>query len=226
MKKLFSFLLIVICSSSAVAQNKQIIIETATTSLVLSVGSNQRVTQSYFGKKITNLADYAKLGGGREVYLTAGMENQNEPAIRMVHNDGNPSLELKYVSHSTTTDNNISTTAIITKDPVYPVEVILFYKSFFNENVITSWTTIKHQEKKPVLLTEYASSILHFNEDKYFLTQFYGDWAREVQMKEEELTNGIKTLESKLGTRTNFYQTQAFFVSLNEPSTETTGETI
>ena len=45
-------------------------------------------------------------------------------------------------------------------------------------------------------------------------------------MKEEQLTNGIKILESKLGTRTNFYQTQAFFISLNQPSTEIAGETI
>ena len=168
MKKTFGFLFVIVCCIGAAAQNKQIIIETANTSFVLSVGSNKRVTQSYLGKKITSQADYAKLGGGREVYLTACMENQNEPAIRMVHNDGNPSLELQYVSHSTTKENNISTTTIITKDPAYPVEVVLFYKTFFNENVITSWTTIKHQEKKPVLLTEYASSILHFNEDKYF----------------------------------------------------------
>src|SRR5215211_8463278 len=68
--------------------------------------------------------------------------------------------------------------------------------------------------------------MLHFDADEYWLTQFHGDWAREVQMVEEKLTNGIKTIESKLGTRTNFYQTQAFFLSLNGPSTETMGETL
>jgi alpha-galactosidase len=47
-----------------------------------------------------------------------------------------------------------------------------------------------------------------------------------MQMVEEKLTNGIKSIESKLGTRTNFYQTQAFFLSLNKPSTETDGEVI
>ncbi len=64
------------------------------------------------------------------------------------------------------------------------------------------------------MLTAYASSMLHFNADEYWLTQFHGDWAREVNMVEEKLTNGIKTIESKLGTRTNFYQTQTFFLSL------------
>ncbi|MFL5811514.1 MAG: alpha-galactosidase [Flavisolibacter sp.] len=223
-------LLVLICNTFLFvqlhAQNKQIIIETKNTVLVLSVGTNQRVTQSYFGKKFTVDSEYSKLPGGREVYLTAGMENQNEAAIRMIHNDGNPSLELQYLSHSSKKDGDISTTAIITRDPVYPVEVILYYSSYYNEDVIRSWTEIRHHEKKPVLLTEYASNILHFNEDKYFLTQFHGDWSREMQMKEEQLTNGIKILESKLGTRTNFYQAQAFFISLNQPSTETSGETI
>src|SRR5215211_3010646 len=68
--------------------------------------------------------------------------------------------------------------------------------------------------------------MLHFDADEYWLTQFHGDWAREVNMVEEKLTNGIKSIESKLGTRTNFYQTQAFFLSMNGASTETTGELI
>src|SRR5204862_499981 len=150
-----------------------------------------------------------------------------EPAIRMIHADGNPSLELQYVSSSNKKqDNNVGTTTIVLKDPVYPVEVMLHYTSYFNEDVIKAWTEIRHNENKPVELTEYASSLLHFNANEYWLTQFHGDWAREMEMVEEKLTNGIKSIESKLGTRTNFYQTQAFFLSLNKPSTETEGEVI
>ncbi|MBS1563562.1 MAG: alpha-galactosidase, partial [Bacteroidetes bacterium] len=112
------------------------------------------------------------------------------------------------------------------KDLVYPVEVTLHYNSYFIEDVIKTWAEIKHTETKPVLLTQYASSLLHLTADEYWLTQFHGDWAREMNMVEEKLTNGIKSIESKLGTRTNFYQSQVFFVSLNKPSTETEGELI
>lgn len=225
MKKYFSsFFLIFFCSQ--VFAQKQVIIETKNIALVLSVGNNQRVTQSYLGKKLSNSNDYAKLTGGREVYITAGMENQFEPAIRMVHADGNPSLELRYVSHQSNKKDAITTTDIVLKDPVYPTEVVLHYVSYYDEDIFKCWTEIKHTENKPVMLTQYASSMLYFDADKYWLTQFHGDWAREVQMVEEELTNGIKTLESKLGTRTNFYQTQTFMVSMNKPSTETEGELI
>lgn len=218
----FVFLLSCLAGHSF-AQSQQILIETSHSALVLNVGGNQRVMQSYLGKKLTPAA-YPS--GGREAYLTAGMENQFEPAIRLVHNDGNPSLELKYVSHKTTRADDVAQTDILMKDPVYPVEVTLHYTAYYNSDVIKSWAEILHREKKPAMLTEYASSLLHFNGDEYWLTQFHGDWAREVNIIEEKLTNGIKTLESKLGTRTNFYQTQAFFLSLNGKSTETTGELI
>ena len=226
MKKYLVNILTLICSLTAVAQSgKPIIIEAKTVALVLMVDNNQNVHQSYLGKKL-NTAEYGQLRGGQEVYLTAGTENQFEPSIRMIHADGNPSLELKYVSHQTTVDGNVSQTTILLKDPVYPVEITLHYSSYFNEDVIRTWTEIKHKEAKPVLLTHYNSSLLHFTADEYWLTQFHGDWAREMNMVEEKLTNGIKAIESKLGTRANFYQSQAFFLSLNKPSTETTGELI
>lgn len=202
-----------------------IIIETKNAAIVLTAGNNMRVTQAYFGKKLPAI-EYPQLKGGREIYLTAGMDNQFEPSIRMIHNDGNPSLELKYVSHKSNTTGNITQTDIVLKDPVYPVEITIHYKSYFNEDVIKTWTEIRHKEKKPVVLTQYASSVLHFTADEYWLTQFYGDWAREMNVLEEKLTNGIKSIESKLGTRTNFYQSQFFFLSIDKPSTETSGELI
>ena len=212
---------------SILAQSQApIVLETKNTSLVLTVGNNKRLYQSYLGPKLAASTDYAALSGGREVYLTAGMENQFEPAIRIVHADGNPSLELEYASSNTEKKDNVTTTRIVLKDSVYPVEVTLQYTVYYNEDVITCSSVIQHHEKKPVQLTQYASNMLHFNADSYWLTQFHGDWAREVNMVEEKLTNGIKSIDSKLGTRANFYQTPAFFLSLNEPSTETSGELI
>ncbi|HLO38721.1 MAG TPA: glycoside hydrolase family 36 N-terminal domain-containing protein, partial [Lacibacter sp.] len=215
MKNVLLISALLFLSVHSFAQIRQpIVIETKNTAIVLTVAANQRLLQSYIGKKLA-ASDYAQMNGGREVYLTAGMENQFESAVRMIHTDGNPSLELRYISHKVTDTVNCQKTEIILKDPAYPVEVRLYYMSYFNEDVIKSWTEIIHQEKKNVLLTQYASSMLHFNADEYWLTQFHGDWAREMNMLEEKLTNGVKSIESKLGARTNFYQTQVFFVSMN-----------
>lgn len=73
----------------------------------------------------------------------------------------------------------------------FPVEVILYYTVYFNENVFKSWTEIKQNEKKPVLLTEYASSVLPFYADEYWLAQFHGNSPREMQMVEEKLFTTI-----------------------------------
>jgi alpha-galactosidase len=202
-----------------------IVIQTKNASLVFTIGKNHRVYQSYLGARLAN-TEYSTLSGGQEAYLTAGMENLFEPAIRMVHADGNPSLELTYASHTTNQQDNVTTTRIILKDSVYPVEVVLQYTAYFNEDVITTNATIQHHEKKPVRLTHYASTMLHFNADNYWLTQFHGEWAREAQLIDEKLTNGVKNIESKLGARANFYQTPTFFLSLNNPSTETSGDLI
>lgn len=209
-------------------QDKQIVVETKNTSLIFTVSTAQKLYQSYLGQRLTSAADERLLQSTRrEAYIGAGMTDLFEPAIRMVHADGNPSLDLKYVAQQVKKeDDNVTTTIITLKDPKYPVEVVLHFSAYSKENIIKEWTVIKHNEKKPVTLTNYASSMLHFDAAKYWLSQFDGDYMTEMRMKESQLTPGIKVLDSKLGTRAQMYRSPCFFLSLNKPSDENTGELI
>lgn len=191
-------------------------------------GRDGRLYQAYLGAKLGNAYDLKQMrDAGHLAYATSGTDNLFEPAIRMTHNDGNPSLELKYISHNTEkTDANITITNILLKDPEYPVEVTLHIKSYQAEDVIEQWVEILQKESKPVTIYNYASSMLHFDAGKYWLTQFHGDWAEEMKIEENELTSGIKILDSKLGTRAHMYQTPVFLLSLNERSDENNGELI
>lgn len=209
----------------ASAQN--INIRTNHISLLYGVNKNGRLVQQYLGQPIQPAGADTSARQNQEAYVTAGMESLLDPAIRMVHNDGNPSLELKYVSHtSTQPSNDITATAITLKDPVYPVTVTLHFEAYLKEDVIKAWTEIKHNEKKPVRLTAYASSMLHFKAHKYWLTQFHGDWAKEVDMQEQYLTTGMKILDSKLGVRANMLQSPMFLLALNQPAEEENGEVL
>ena len=202
---------------------------TSSTDLIYKVnGRDGRLYQVYLGKKLSDPASISQLReAGHIAYATFGTDNLFEPAIRITHSDGNPSLELKYNSHEVIKENeNITLTRIRLKDPEYPVEVTLNIKTYKNENIIEQWTEIIHKEKKPVTLFNYASSMLHFDADKYWLTHFHGDWAEEMKIAECELTAGIKILDSKLGSRAHMYQTPVFILSLNEKSDETNGELI
>jgi alpha-galactosidase len=244
MKKIMLLVTLVGLFCKVNAQENQIRIETQSTALLLKAGKDGVLYQTYLGAKLNENNAYDLLSTEstksliihdgnslvnvrHQAYPTYGTDNLFESAIRITHHDGNPSLELVYVSHRTEKiDGNTTETIIKLKDSVYPVEVTLHYKAFYNENVIEQWTEIQHHEKKPVMLFNYASSMLHFDADHYWLTQFHGDWAKEVRMQESELTSGIKVIDSKLGVRANMYQTPVFFLSLHSKADENSGQLV
>ncbi|OIN55503.1 alpha-galactosidase, partial [Arsenicibacter rosenii] len=157
-------------------------------------------------------------------YTPAGTWNLAEPAIELVHTDGNPSLDLKYVSHKTTpVDANVTETAVQVADPVYKVSVTLYYKVWKKENVFEQWAEIRNDEKGPVVLNKYASANLFFTNKDFYLTSFQGQYLKEMQPLEEKLLQGLRTIDSKLGTRAMLLGTPNFMVSFGQPARENTG---
>ena len=229
MKERLLFLICFLCISFMLkAADKPVIkISTENVDLIYRVGNNGRLYQSYLGKKLNHATDIAHLPQGSEAYLTHGMEDYFEPAIHIVHNDGNPSTLLKYVSH---TRNQVSPevdeVVITMQDDKYPVTVKLHYVAYQKENLIKTFTEISHQEKKPVQLHKYASSMLHLNRDNYFLTEFSGDWASEAHVKEQPLEFGKKTIDTKLGARANMFCSPFFQLALDGKSEENQGEVL
>lgn len=218
------------------AQNITIPVETKNNALVLQVDGKKDVGTIYLGKKLNDAAAYAQIPSvykqtadytdntSNSAYSTSGSRGYFEPAITVTHADGNNSLDLRYVSHKVTkTDNNVSLLSVVLKDPVYNFEVTLYYKSYFNEDVVEQWSSIKHTEKGNVVLQKFASANLYLKAAKYYLTQYHGDWAKEMQPEESLITHGIKTLDTKLGTRANLFQPSVFMVSLDKPATEDEG---
>ncbi len=209
------------------AETDIIRIGTKEVDLIFNVNENGRLCQSYFGRRLMYERDFMYLKPGKEVYITHGMEDYFEPAIRILHNDGNPSLLLKYISHEThQKGDNIIETVVVLKDEVYPVEVKLFFTAFVKENIVKSWTEISHREKNPVVLYQYASSMLHFNRNQYWLTEFCGDWANEANMTECRLNFGKKVIDTKLGARADMFCSPFFVLALDEKAQEDSGEVL
>ncbi|WP_293305851.1 alpha-galactosidase [Pedobacter sp. UBA5917] len=210
-------------------------IETKQNAIVLQADTKTNVKMVYYGPKLASQSDYANIlnsykqgsdytGVNDEAYTTSGTRNLFEPAITVTHADGNNSLDLHYVSHSVKKESdNVSITSIVLKDPVYNLETTLYYKVYYNENVVEQWSEIKNNEKGNVTLHKFASANLYLRGGSFFLTQYHGDWAKEMQPEESKITHGIKTLDSKLGTRANLFQPSVFMVSMNKPATENEG---
>jgi len=210
-------------------------IETKNTVLVLQSNTSNQLGVTYFGKKLTESSEYGAItqmykqaedytGVLNNAYTSSGSRNLFEPAITVSHADGNNSLDLRYVRHTVQAlNNNVALTTVVLKDPVYALEVDLFYKTYFNEDVVEQWSAIKNNEKGNVILKKFASANLHIKGEAFWLNQYHGDWAKEMKPEESRLTHGIKTLDSKLGTRANLFQPSVFMVSMDKPATEDEG---
>lgn len=210
-------------------------IETANNALVINADDQGDLKIIYFGKKLENAKEYSQVPQVyrqsedytevlNSAYTSSGSRNLAEPAISVTHGDGNTSLDLKYVNHKKEKiDDNVTQLMVTLQDPVYPFKVVLYYRTYQKEDVIEQWSVISHTENKAVLLHKFASANLHLKASDYYLTQYHGDWAKEMQPEQSKLTHGIKVLDSKLGTRANLFQPSVFMISLDEPSAEDSG---
>ncbi|MEJ7558886.1 MAG: alpha-galactosidase [Pedobacter sp.] len=230
-----SAIAIILFTSEVNAQNVNISIETKSNALVLQADDKKNLNTIYFGKKLNSAAEYQLIpsqfkqsseytGVLNSAYTSSGSKSLLEPAITVTHADGNNSLDLRYVSHTVKKESDdVSLLSIILKDPVYDFQVTLFYKSYYKDDVVEQWSVIKHKEKGTVLLQKYASANLYLKAGGFWLNQYHGDWAKEMQPEESRITHGIKTLDTKLGTRANLFQPSVFMISMDRPATEDEG---
>lgn len=209
--------------------------ETQHNALVLQTDNNNRLCMAYFGKRLSNTSDYATITHEYRrndeetdnAYTPAGSRSLAEPAIEVIQADGNTSLDLKYISFDTKKiDDNVSLTTVTLKDDVYPVEVTLLYKTYSKQDVVEQWSEIKNNGSKALKMEKYASANLYLRNKKFYLKHYNGDWAQEMHPEEEELTHGIKSIDSKLGSRADLFEPPSFMVSIDKPATEDEGKVI
>ena len=217
------------------AQTTLIPISTNDNVMLLQTSREGRLNTVYFGEPLQNESEYEEVasrfnyrdnnaGIYNATYTTAGTWNLVEPAIQVVHSDGNTSLELKYVSHTQEkTDDNATLTVVNLEDQQYQFSVKLYYKAWAKENVIEQWTEIKHDQQKAVVLKKFASANLFFAGSEFYLTSYGNEWAKEMQRNEEKLTRGIKSIDTKLGTRAFLLQSPNFILSFDQKADENTG---
>ncbi|MBA4055651.1 MAG: alpha-galactosidase, partial [Marivirga sp.] len=222
-------LAIFLTAGSALAQTipETITIQTAHTSLIYKVDKDGQLMQLYLGKRLAeNQVENIQMTK-LEAYPMFGKAYVNDPAFRAVHADGNMTTDLKYVKTEVSEpDQNITLTRIQLKDRFYDLSVFLCTKAYRKEDIFEQWTEIVHNEKKEITLYNFSSSHLGLNESAYWLTSFSGNWASEMNMHEEQLSGGIKTIESKLGVRSNQFAHACFLLGVNGPAKENDGTVI
>ncbi|MDF1576126.1 MAG: alpha-galactosidase [Bacteroidales bacterium] len=238
MKRVMIVLFLSGALSVLMAQEICIPVSTGNSLMLLQTDRDQRLRTIYFGEPLKDTGEHALVEEGFQymdsnagiynaVYTPAGTWNLAEPAIQVVHADGNGSLDLKYVSHQQEqVDANCTLTTVVLEDEVYPFRVALFYKSWIRENVIEQWAEIEHRESGPVLMKKFASANLYFSRKDFYLTTFHNSWAKEMQPSETKLSRGTRSVDSKLGTRAMLLQAPHFILSFDQPAAENQGSVI
>lgn len=240
--------LLALATISASAQT--IIVRTNSNDLVLKVGPNNRLYQTYLGERMLNESDYEKLPWnvyassdgsvtkrGWEVYNTGGSEEYYEPAVAITHTDGNQTTYLYYQSHETKPVEGGTETIVRLADNQYPVNVTLHYIAYPEQDVIKTWSEISHNEKAVksakniapngcITLGTINTTMLYFRRPAYYLTEFSSEWAREAQMSSQQLQFGKKIVDTKLGSRAAMFTHPFFEVGLGAPVQEQSGEVL
>ncbi len=213
--------------SSARANPPVIAIATAHSALTLAVGDDGRLYELGYGRIGGPLAQLQAGDRHAEFYPGFGDGYFRQAALQATHTDGNTSTDLRFARQETDViDTNITLTRIELKDSYYPFTVTLCFKSFHDQDVIEQWAEISQDEGGLVTLHGFASSAPVFDAPSYWLTQFYGDWAREANMVEEQLRPGTKILDSDLGVRASRYRFPSFILSLDGPARENAGDVL
>ncbi|WP_288507122.1 alpha-galactosidase [uncultured Bacteroides sp.] len=196
--------------------------------LSFMVGTDGRLYQLAFGDVSKEVTVPVKMPSREWEFLPPyGNGVLTEPALQATHVDGNTSTELLYTNHKTEQlGDGITQTVISLKDPAYPFSVDIYIKCYESTSMMEIWNTITHNEKGKVILYRYASASPVLKAKNYRLTQFIGNYKREATLAEEELTTGIKVLDSKLGIRANQMRIPSFLLSLNGEADENKGEVL
>ncbi|MFV0468601.1 MAG: alpha-galactosidase [Dysgonomonas sp.] len=236
MQKIVFFILTLFLSTTMLCGQEQelITVETKNLSMVFSAIPGEQIIFHYWGNNISDASGFLSKDFrqqpdtnndfGPQIYPAYGGRFYLNPALKLTHEDGVLTTELIYIgSKKKIQDADRIETVLSLKDKLYPVYVDIHFVAYQNEDIISQWVSIRHNEKSPLIVENIASSYIPLHASSYYLTHFHGTWAAEMQMKEEQLTEGVKTVESKKGIRTTQSESPSFLLSVDEPVQENTG---
>ena len=204
-------------------------VETPNTQMLLYANEGQDLHMAYYGAKTATLQELRNAGAdisfpALPAFGTVDMIHL--PAIQIQHANGDQNLELAVTGYTTADDGSAIIHTITMRDKLQPVTVKLFYKAYKTVDIIESWTTIEHQEKKAVTLKRFDSGHLAVRRGDVWLTHLHGDWASETGVTQEPLTRGVKTIRNSDGARNSHLDAPEVMLSLDGQPQENSGRTI
>lgn len=203
-------------------------VSTPKTSLVLLAPVGGELKQLYYGERLS-AADLQAVSETAESQLgfpVYGMNCPIETALAVKHPDGNMTLQMEVVDVAMRKETSADVTVVQLKDKVYPFYVSVCYRAYRDVDVIEAWTEIRHQEKKSVILNQFASAYLPIRRGQVWLSHLYGSWANEGRLVQEPILPGMKVIKNKDGVRNSHTDHAEVMFSLDGKPNENFGRVI
>lgn len=186
------------------------ILETQNTGYAFGINSQGLLAHSYWGKRLPNLTDYpsppvmdkwASFNDAAhltpEEYPTVCGMKFTQPGIVVCFIDGVRDFRLKFESWEQVSESNPEI-CLSFSDEQYPVRLSLHYRLHESEDLIERWVSITNYGKEPVEIPRILSACWNFPPgDHYRLSHLTGRWNDELHLHREQLTPGVKVLESR-----------------------------
>ncbi len=209
---------------------QDVYVSTKNTTLLLLAKTGETPRVAYYGARLTERQ-------GSEVWQTQGSRNQAAyetfngstggfTALNVQHANGQIALDLLVQAVKRTQADGGELVTIETKDKVMPFYVNLCYRTYEASDVIEAWTEIRHQEKRDVMLTKYASAQLPVTGPDIWVSSFYGGWGSEASLDETHLTKAGFTVTAHDGVRNAHEAHAELMISLDGKQRENEGRTI
>ena len=188
----------------------QWILETSSTAYALGINDAGLLVHSYWGKRLADLAAYPSppnpVGWAsftNAAHLTpeefptyTGMKF-TEPAMMVHFTDGVRDF-VPVFERGEIEDGATPVLHLHLRDVHYPLRLSLHYRVHAATDLIERWASLKNFGVEPVQITRFFSACWHLPAGQgYHLSHLTGRWNDEFHLRQEELTHGVKVLESR-----------------------------
>lgn len=230
--KITAFVVLALAGGTLTMSGERVHVGTPTSSLLLDAPQGGELRILHYGTPLqAEEFDAPQLAGSpnHAAYPAYGSTRpEYDCAIACVQPDGNMTLYLKVdgaPEHRTEKDGAEVTTVTL-KDPEYPVQVKVNYRTWPGEEVMETWTDITNMGKKPVTLTKYDSGYLPIRLGDVYMTTFYGSWSNEARVYEQPVGTGTHVIKNTDGVRNSHSEHSEILFSLDGPMREKAGRVI
>ena len=183
------------------------VLRTASTAYALAVDEDGHVLHRYWGTRLQESGDYVRAPIVRwpftdeltepEEYPAHGGIKYSDPCLSAVFSDGTRDVVPRFV-RAECPEQDPETLDLYLTDDHYPLDVILHYRVYAEQDLVERWVTLCNRGDRPITLERVWSAQWHMPPgDEYRLTHLAGRWSDEDHLVRESLTRGIKRLESR-----------------------------